>query len=165
MDQGTEMDDLYQELILDHNRRPRNFGTVDPATHRADGFNPLCGDKCTVSLQLDAGGTLQQICFCGEGCAISRASASLMTDAIKGKSQEDVEALFASFHALLAGETQDAMAPLGKLAAFGGVREYPMRVKCATLAWHTLQAALKNKPVPACTENDGATEAPEAPYV
>ncbi len=161
----NDLADLYQELILDHNRRPRNFGEVASPTHAANGVNPLCGDTCKVTLQVRDDGALEKICFCGEGCAISRASASLMTDALAGKGRADVERLFTDFIALLTGEGDVDHEKMGKLAAFGGVREYPMRVKCATLAWHTLQAALKRQQAPACTEEDEGTARREAPYV
>lgn len=138
--------DLYQQLIMDHNARPRNFGPLPEATHAADGHNPLCGDQVHVAVQLQDG-TLTDVRFEGQGCAISKASASLMTDRLRGLSREDAEAVFDAFHTLVAGsdEKQAALddALLGKLLAFSGVRGYPMRVKCATLAWHTLHTALK----------------------
>jgi nitrogen fixation NifU-like protein len=132
---------LYQETILDHGRRPRNFGVCDPATHQAEGFNPLCGDHFTVTLRSD-GETLETICFEGTGCAISTASASLMTEALRGRSLGDVDALFAAVHAMCTGDPHHGD-DLGKLVVFGGVAKFPMRVKCATLPWHTLKAALK----------------------
>jgi nitrogen fixation NifU-like protein len=134
--------DLYREVILDHNKRPRNFGKVTPADAEAKGHNPLCGDQLTVSLR-STGNTLDDIQFEGHGCAISVASASLMTEAVKGKDRATVEALFQRVHALLT--EQDASATdLGKLAALSGVRQFPARVKCASLCWHTLNAALAN---------------------
>ena len=136
-----ELNDLYRDVILDHNRRPRNFGVLEPADARVEGFNPLCGDRLTVGLKM-AGDAIADIRFEGQGCAISTASASLMTEAVKGKSRADALALFERIHSLL---TDDA-APndeLGKLAALSGVREFPARVKCASLCWHTLAAALK----------------------
>ncbi|HWZ32703.1 MAG TPA: SUF system NifU family Fe-S cluster assembly protein [Bryobacteraceae bacterium] len=137
------IDDLYQEIILDHSKKPRNFGPLENASAHAEGFNPLCGDRLTLELKLD-GDTVQDARFRGAGCAISVASASLMTEALKGKTREQAEQMFQRFHQLL---TTDAPQPedLGKLAVFSGVREYPMRVKCATLAWHTLHAALQNQ--------------------
>lgn len=141
---ATDLRDLYQEVILDHNRRPRNFGPLPGADRRAEGHNPLCGDQVAVYLKLD-GDVLREVSFEGSGCAISTASASLMTEAVRGQTVAEALRLFGRFHGLLTGtasEDQD----LGKLAALGGVREYPMRVKCATLAWHTLKAALEQGP-------------------
>ena len=137
-----ELNDLYRDVILDHNRRPRNFGVLDAADASVEGFNPLCGDRLTVRLKM-ADQTISDIRFEGEGCAISTASASLMTEAVKGKTRADALALFDKVHSLL---TDDA-APsdeLGKLAALSGVREYPARVKCASLCWHTLASALRS---------------------
>ena len=145
----SELRDLYQEVILDHNRRPRNFGPLPEANRRAEGHNPLCGDKVTVFLDL-ADGRIRDLAFQGAGCAISTASASLMTEALKGRTVEEARTLFAGFHALLTGE--GAGEDLGKLAAFSGVGEYPMRVKCATLPWHTLKAALDQQDHPVSTE-------------
>ena len=133
--------DLYQELILDHTRKPRNFGPLDTANRQAEGFNPLCGDRVTVTLHLESG-RVRDVHFEGSGCAISTASASLMTEAVKGKPVSEVEALFERVHGLLTGEPGSLGTNLGKLAALGGVREFPMRVKCATLVWHTLVSAL-----------------------
>ena len=146
----SELRELYQNTILDHNKQPRNFRVPEGATCHADGHNPLCGDKVTVHVAVDDH-TLRDIGFQGSGCAISTASASLMTQAVKGKSIEDTLKLFDEFHALLTtgGEASEA---LGKLAVFAGVREYPMRVKCATLAWHTLRTALAGKHETARTE-------------
>ena len=139
----NDLRDLYQEMIIDHGRRPRNFRALADANYDAQGFNPLCGDKVTVYLKLDDD-TVRDISFQGSGCAISTASASLMTETLKGKTLAQTEALFEKFHRLVTGENEDAAAPeLGKLTALGGVRDYPIRVKCATLAWHTLKAALK----------------------
>ena len=150
----TDLSDLYQEVILDHNRRPRNFHSMDRANRRAEGFNPLCGDRLTVYLHLD-GDIVKEISFEGSGCAISKASASLMTDSLKGKSRAEVEKMFKIFHDLVTGGG-DGGTPtpdqLGKLVVFSGVREYPVRVKCATLAWHTLIAALRNRQEVATTE-------------
>ena len=135
-----ELADLYRDVILDHNRSPRNFRRIEPATHTAQGFNPLCGDKLTVYLQVDDD-KISDIAFEGSGCAISVASSSLMTEAVKGKTEEEARALFDQMHALLAG-TGDKAETLGKLAALGGVRQFPSRVKCASLPWHALTAAL-----------------------
>ena len=135
----NDLRDLYQEVILDHNRRPRNRGPLPGANRRAEGNNPLCGDRVTVYLEVEDGRILD-VAFEGAGCAISTASASLMTEALKGRTVEEARGLFRGFHELLTQgkEGED----LGKLAVFTGVREYPMRVKCATLAWHALMAAL-----------------------
>jgi nitrogen fixation NifU-like protein len=137
-----ELKELYRDVILDHNRRPRNFGQLEPADGRAEGHNPLCGDRLTLAVRLN-GDRIEDIRFEGKGCAISTASASLMTEAVKGKDRASVRELFAKVHALL---TQADAAPdgsLGKLAALSGVREFPARVKCASLCWHTLNAALE----------------------
>jgi nitrogen fixation protein NifU and related proteins len=137
-----ELDDLYRDVILDHNRKPRNFGVLEPADASVEGFNPLCGDRLTVRLKM-AGDHIEDIRFEGQGCAISTASASLMTEAVKGKTRGEALGLFDRVHSLL---TDDA-APsdeLGKLAALSGVREYPARVKCASLCWHTLASALQS---------------------
>ena len=136
-----ELNDLYRDVILDHNRKPRNFGGLEPADASVEGYNPMCGDHLTLRLKLNDG-TISDIRFEGQGCAISTASASLMTEAVKGKSRDEALQLFDRVHQLL---TDDA-APsdeLGKLAALSGVREYPARVKCASLCWHTLASALK----------------------
>jgi nitrogen fixation NifU-like protein len=139
------MDDLrqlYQETIIDHGRRPRNFGAMDDATHQADGYNPLCGDKVHLYLKVNDG-VVEELKFEGQGCAISTSSASLMTEALKGRSVQEARDLFARVHAMLTGKKLDDMAgKLGKLAVFEGVKQYPLRVKCATLAWHTLENAL-----------------------
>jgi len=145
----SDLRDLYQEVILDHNRRPRNFGPLPAANHQAEGNNPLCGDRITVYLDLE-GDRIRGISFQGAGCAISTASASLMTEALKGRSVEEARSLFHGFHEMVTkGEEGE---DLGKLAVFTGVRQYPMRVKCATLAWHTLMAALDQKDQPVTTE-------------
>jgi nitrogen fixation NifU-like protein len=139
----SDLSDLYQEVILDHNRRPRNFGALADPSSYAQGHNPLCGDKLTVYLRTD-GPTVTGVQFEGSGCAISKASASLMTEAVAGKSVDDALALFDRFHAALTtppGQPVDTDA-LGKLAVLIGVREFPMRVKCASLAWHTLKSAI-----------------------
>jgi nitrogen fixation NifU-like protein len=158
----SHLQDLYQELILDHNRRPRNRGTLPDATHHAEGRNPLCGDKIAIYLQVDDG-RVTEARFDGAGCAISTASASLMTESLKGKTVAEVRALFEDFRALVMGKAGPSSAPaaLGKLAALRGVCEYPVRVKCATLAWHTLLAALDQPGRPVSTERpapDGARE-------
>ncbi|NLY26295.1 MAG: SUF system NifU family Fe-S cluster assembly protein [Alcaligenaceae bacterium] len=132
--------DLYQEVIFDHNRNPRNFGELADATHHADGHNPLCGDQLTVYVQLKEG-VVEKAMFIGHGCAISKASASLMTEAVKGKTVEEVESLFADMHAMLT-EAHPEARDFGKLEVLSGVREFPARVKCATLAWHTLHNAI-----------------------
>ena len=137
----SDLGDLYQELILDHSKRPRNFGPVAQASAMAEGSNPLCGDKVRVQLKME-GDVIEQAGFQGAGCAISTASASLMTEALKGRTRAEAERLFEEFHDLLTKKDPDAPPDLGKLAVFSGVREYPMRVKCATLPWHTLRAAL-----------------------
>jgi nitrogen fixation NifU-like protein len=142
--------DLYQEVILDHNKKPRNFRSIDPCSHQADGYNPLCGDKVTVFLDVKDG-VIQDVAFQGSGCAISTASASLMTEALKGKPVADVEHLFENFHDAVTGAAEPS-AGLGKLSILAGVRDYPSRVKCATLAWHALRAALENLNKPISTE-------------
>lgn len=134
-----DLRELYQEVIFDHNRRPRNFHALEDATHRADGHNPLCGDQLTVYARVEDG-VVQDISFIGHGCAISTASASLMTEAVKGKPVEEVEALFHDMHAMLT-ESHPGR-DFGKLEVLSGVREFPARVKCATLAWHTLHNAI-----------------------
>lgn len=150
----TDLRDLYQEVILEHSKRPRNFGELGTATHHADGHNPLCGDTLSVALLIE-GDRVTDVRFTGSGCAISRASASLMTTSIKGRSLAEVETLFGKFHDLLtvdtAPESRDVES-LGKLQVFAGVKEFPMRVKCATLAWHTLRAALDHLVEPVTTE-------------
>jgi nitrogen fixation NifU-like protein len=146
------LDSLYQDLILDHNRRPRNFRIMENANRRAEGNNPLCGDRLTVWLLIDAD-KIQDISFEGSGCAISRASASLMTAAVKGKTRSEAEALFASFHRLVTGSLPPSEADaLGKLVAFKGVSEYPIRIKCASLSWHALKAALEQPDAVVSTE-------------
>lgn len=145
----SDLRELYQELILDHGRRPRNFGPLEGATHDAVGHNPLCGDRITVHVHLD-GDVVSGISFEGQGCAISQASASLLTEAVKGRKLGDVMALFRKVTALVTGRDDDVAledsVELGKLEVFEGVRQYPMRVKCATLAWHTLHNALEGNP-------------------
>ncbi len=148
-----DLKDLYRDVIVDHNRNPRNFGALHPADAQADGHNPLCGDRLTVYVKLD-GDRIADAKFDGAGCAISVASASLLTEAIKGKSRTAVKELFNQVHALLTQQDAQAdTARLGKLAALSGVREFPARVKCASLCWHTLNAALDNAPAaPVSTE-------------
>lgn len=149
------MDDLralYQEVILDHYKRPRHFGVLDDANRRAEGTNPLCGDQVTVYARVQDG-VIQEVSFEGIGCAISTASASLMTEALTGKTLAEAEALHEVFHGLLTGsDAEPADAELGKLEVLAGVREFPVRIKCATLAWHALRAALEGAEVPVSTE-------------
>ena len=141
----SDLRELYQEVILDHNKAPRNFRALDGADRHADGYNPLCGDRLAVYVNLD-GDTITDVSFVGSGCAISKASASLMTDAIKGKSLADARRLFERFHAMVTDDTASSDPDhLGKLAVFAGVRDYPTRVKCASLAWHTLRAAFDDR--------------------
>ena len=169
----SELRELYQEVILDHSKRPRNFGELPGADRRAEGYNPLCGDRATVFLKLD-GERLSDVRFVGKGCSISTASASMMTESVKGKTRVEAEQLFERFHRLVTAGPDPArpgpapelgkpsLAPelgkssiapeLGKLAAFSGVSEFPMRVKCATLAWHTLKAAFEGESAPVSTE-------------
>ena len=152
----SELTDLYQELILDHNRRPRNYGVLPDADHTARGYNPLCGDKLTIYAKLD-GDRISGLSFEGSGCAISKASASLLTEAVKGKTLQEAGALFARVHAMLTAPMGKHAADvdidsMGKLAALSGVREFPVRVKCASLAWHTLKAALEGNGETAKTE-------------
>jgi nitrogen fixation protein NifU and related proteins len=137
-----DLKDLYRDVILDHNKRPRNFGALEPSDARADGHNPLCGDRLTVFLRMN-GNRVEDIRFEGKGCAISTASASLMTEAIKGKDKAAIGTLFDKVHSVLTQQNAVADPSLGKLAALSGVREYPARVKCASLCWHTLNAALE----------------------
>jgi nitrogen fixation protein NifU and related proteins len=138
----TDLQDLYQELILDHGRRPRNFRSMEGATRSAEGYNPLCGDKVKIYVKME-GDVINEITFEGAGCAISTASASIMTETLKGKTRGQAEELFQTFHDLVTGRKAQLDAPeLGKLAVFSGVSEFPIRVKCATLSWHTLRAAL-----------------------
>ena len=147
----SDLHDLYQEMIVDHYKAPRNFRTIQDATCHGEGYNPLCGDKVTVQLKIEDG-VVKEVAFEGTGCAISTASASMMTEAIKGKSLEEIERLYAGFHNLITGEAQSAGVDLGKLKAFGGVSEFPVRVKCASLPWHTLRSALHADKKPVSTE-------------
>jgi nitrogen fixation protein NifU and related proteins len=144
-----DLKELYRDVILDHNRTPRNFGKLDPADATAVGRNPLCGDKLDVTLRMD-GDRLADVRFEGQGCAISVASASLMSEAVKGRRREEIEQLYQQVHALMTGHPGNA--DLGKLAALGGVAEFPARVKCASLCWHTLNAALNDTRAPVSTE-------------
>lgn len=141
----SDLRELYQEVILDHNKQPRNFHGIDPHDHEADGYNPLCGDQIHLELRLDDEGRIEDIGFQGQGCAISTASASIMTETLKGHTVEEARALFDRFHHLVTDDHAEPDPSLGKLGVLAGVRDYPMRVKCATLAWHTLQAALDEK--------------------
>lgn len=142
----SDLSELYQEVILDHSKKPRNFQRLEEANRTAEGYNPLCGDQITVFLQLEDG-VIRNISFQGSGCAISKASASMMTASLKGKTKAEAEALFERFHRLITGALDTTLDPkaLGKLAVFSGVSEFPVRVKCASLPWHTLRAALEAK--------------------
>ncbi len=146
-----DIKDLYQEVIVDHNRNPRNFGKLDNADKKLEGFNPLCGDRLTLYLKINDD-QIDDISFDGAGCAISVASASLMTDAMKGKSIEEAESIFNEFHELVTNEDEIDFDKMGKLAVLAGVRNYPTRVKCATLCWHTLNSALHGDETPVSTE-------------
>lgn len=147
----SDLRELYQELILDHQKRPRNFHTVENPDRKAEGFNPLCGDRITLYLKFE-NGVVRDVGFQGSGCAISTASASMMTESLKGRTEAEIESLFESFHDLVTGKAEADGAALGKLAVFAGVRDYPVRVKCATLAWHTLRAALQGSQDTVATE-------------
>jgi nitrogen fixation NifU-like protein len=156
-----DLRDLYQEMILDHSKRPRNFGELAGANRRAEGYNPLCGDRETVFVRVEED-VLKDVGFRGAGCAISTASASMMTESVKGKTRAEAEALFERFHDLITGRDggkKPERSDLGKLAVFSGVREFPVRVKCATLPWHTLKAALDGGQTTVSTE---LTEGPKA---
>ncbi len=147
----SELRELYQEQILEHSKTPRNFRELQNANHKAEGYNPLCGDHFTIYLDLE-GDKIHDVTFQGSGCAISKASASMMTQIVKGKSKEEAAQLFEQFHSLVTGQANGDRESLGKLAVFAGVSEFPVRVKCATLAWHTLQAALEGKQEKISTE-------------
>lgn len=148
----STLSDLYQEVVLDHSKRPRNFGPLPEETHRAEGLNPLCGDHITIHARLE-GGTVSEVRFEGSGCAISRASASVMTGLVKGKSAAEIDAMFRDFHRLVTeGPRPGEEDTLGKLAVFAGVHDFPARVKCASLAWHTLRQALGGGKDPVSTE-------------
>jgi nitrogen fixation NifU-like protein len=147
-----DLKDLYRDVIVDHNRNPRNFGKLEPADVHADGHNPLCGDRLSLYVNLD-GDRIREVKFDGSGCAISVASASMLTEAVKGKSRQEVKTLFDDMHSLLTQHDSSVdVAKLGKLAALSGVREFPARVKCASLCWHTLNAALDQQSEPVSTE-------------
>ncbi len=146
-----DIKDLYQEIIVDHNRSPRNFGKLEDADKTLEGFNPLCGDKLTLYLKTD-GQIINDIAFDGSGCAISVASASLMTDAMKGKSLNEAKTLFNEFHNLITTDDDFDIEHLGKLAALAGVKDYPARVKCASLCWHTLHSVIQGDGTPVSTE-------------
>ena len=149
----ADLRDLYQEVILEHSKAPRNYRELKPADRKAEGFNPLCGDRFTIYLQMQ-GDSIRDIGFQGSGCAISKASASMMTQTLKGKTLAEAKELFEQFHKLVTGQAaaNGNLAGLGKLAVFAGVSAFPVRVKCATLAWHTLQAALEGKQDAVSTE-------------
>jgi len=138
----SELSDLYQEVILDHNRQPRNFRVLERVTHHAEGYNPLCGDRLQLFLEV-TGGVITDVGFQGSGCAISKASASMMTERLKGVPVADARALFERFHRMVTTPPDREVEDLGKLSSLAGVREFPVRVKCASLAWHTLKAALE----------------------
>jgi len=148
-----DLGQLYQEVILEHSKAPRNYRKPESANREAEGYNPLCGDRCTVFLDVE-GDAIKDIGFQGSGCAISRASASMMTQSVKGKTKAEAARLFEEFHRLVTGDEKAIASAqdLGKLAVFAGVSKFPARVKCATLAWHTLQSALENKHEPVSTE-------------
>jgi nitrogen fixation NifU-like protein len=149
----SDLRDLYQEVILDHNRRPHNFRALDTANRTAEGYNPLCGDRLTVYVRVHDG-IIEELSFLGSGCAISKASASLMTDTLRGKTVEEAGELFERFHRLVTSpsDAPASLEQLGKLAVFAGVREYPLRVKCASLPWHTVRAAVEQKDAVVSTE-------------
>lgn len=149
----SDLNDLYREVILDHSKRPRNFRKLENVNHQAIGHNPLCGDRVTVYLRVE-NDVIQDISFQGAGCAISTASASMMTESVKGKTTAEAQVLFEQFHDLVTGRLQlpSEEPSLGKLSIFAGVQKYPVRVKCATLPWHTLRAALENKEEAVSTE-------------
>jgi nitrogen fixation NifU-like protein len=146
-----DLRDLYQEVILEHSKSPRNYRTLVTANHKAEGYNPLCGDHFTIYVNVDDD-HINEISFQGSGCAISKASASMMTQALKGKRTQEAEALFEEFHSIVTGKRAANPQVLGKLAVFSGVSEFPVRVKCATLAWHALHAALHGQEQPVSTE-------------
>lgn len=142
----SDLTDLYQEVILDHNRRPRNFRKIEAPSHHAEGYNPLCGDRFNLYVQVN-GGVITDMAFEGSGCAISKASASLMTDALKGKTVAEADGLFQRFHRVVTTPPDQPVEDLGKLSVLAGVREFPVRVKCASLAWHTMKAALDREQI------------------
>ena len=152
----SELSELYQQVILDHNKKPRNFHKLEAANRSAEGYNPLCGDQLTVYMQLEDE-VVSDISFEGSGCAISKAAASMMTQAVKGKSKQDAETLFDEFHRMVTGELDEEATShhLGRLTIFSGVRDFPARVKCASLSWHTMHAALNNQEI---TSTEGALD-------
>jgi nitrogen fixation NifU-like protein len=152
----ADLSALYQEVILDHSKRPRNFRVIDDATARAEGYNPLCGDRLTLYVRMD-GDKISDIAFKGSGCAISTASASILTETLKGKTRSEAESLFDRFHDLVTGKMVTGH-DLGKLAVFAGVSEFPARVKCASLSWHTMKSALTGETNPVTTEADDAED-------
>ena len=151
----SELSELYQQVILDHNKKPRNFRKIETADRTAEGFNPLCGDQLTVYMLMDEG-VVRDLSFVGTGCAISKAAASMMTQAVKGKTREEAQTLFEEFDRMVTGELDERATPnhLGRLTIFAGVRDFPARVKCASLSWHTMRAALEGEDT-ATTENIG----------
>ena len=161
---GGDLRDLYQEMILDHGKRPRNFGKLAGANRHAEGYNPLCGDRETIHLRVE-GDVVRDAGFEGAGCAISTASASMMTETLKGKTRAEAEALFEKFHDLVTGERRagNGGPPLGKLEVFSGVREYPVRIKCATLPWHTMKSALDGAGQTVSTEDGAEASTREEP--
>jgi nitrogen fixation NifU-like protein len=152
----SELSELYQQVILDHNKKPRNFHKLDAANRTAEGYNPLCGDQLTVYMQLEDE-VVKDISFEGSGCAISKAAASMMTQSVKGKTKEEVETLFNEFHRMVTGGLDEETMPnhLGRLTIFSGVRDFPARVKCASLSWHTMHAALNGQEI---TSTEGALD-------
>jgi nitrogen fixation NifU-like protein len=146
-----DLRDLYQEVILEHSKSPRNFGVLATANHKAEGYNPLCGDHFTIYLEV-GDDHIRNVSFQGSGCAISKASASMMTQALKGKKTEEAERIFEEFHGIVTGKQAANTGVLGKLTVFSGVSEFPVRVKCATLAWHAMHSALQGKEQPVSTE-------------
>lgn len=151
----ADLNELYQQVILDHNKKPRNFKRLETATRQQEGYNPLCGDQLTLYLEMD-GEAIKDVAFQGSGCAISKASASMMTTTIKGKTKQEAEVLFDEFHRMVKGELNTEAEPhhLGRLTILAGVREFPARVKCASLSWHTLKAALAGNDEAVSTENE-----------
>jgi nitrogen fixation protein NifU and related proteins len=149
----ADLNELYQQVILDHNRKPRNFKILESANRTQEGYNPLCGDQLVVYLKM-SGEVIEDVAFQGSGCAISKASASMMTTAVKGKTRSEADIIFDEFHRMVRGEMEPEAAGnhLGRLSIFAGVREFPARVKCASLSWHTLHAALEGAPEPVSTE-------------
>jgi nitrogen fixation NifU-like protein len=147
----SDLGDLYQEVILDHNRRPRNFRTMEDANRKQEGYNPLCGDRLMLYVKLE-GDRIADVAFQGSGCAISKASASLMTEALKGKTLDEARELFEKFHDMVTSSPESEAPDLGKLSVLSGVREYPTRIKCASLPWHTLKAAVAGEPGTVSTE-------------